>query len=181
MKILRLIFIVLAALACGFVYYRFYYSKPLSPSATANYNKDGLEITVDYCRPSKRDRVIFGNDEQKALVPYGKWWRTGANEATVIKINKDVIIGDKPLKAGRYTIFTIPSPTTWTVMINAEVGQWGLSYNPAKDILKTEVSSSQKENAEEMFLIDFTEQPKGANMILHWDTTEVAIPIKIQE
>jgi Protein of unknown function (DUF2911) len=179
MKALRIILITLAVLATAFIGFKFFNTgKVLSPSATATFDKNGLKVNVDYCQPSKKDRLIFGEEKDKALVPFGKWWRTGANEATVIKFNKDVTIGGQPLKAGEYTLFTIPSATDWTIMINQDVGQWGLSYEPKNDILKAMASSAKVSSSQEMFQIDFKEQPDGTDMILSWDTTEVTIPIR---
>ena len=179
MKALRIILISLAVLATAFIGFNFFNSngKP-SPSATATFDKNGLQVSVDYCKPSKKDRLIFGEEKDKALVPFGKWWRTGANEATVIKFNKDVIICGQPLKAGEYTLFTIPAATDWTIMINQDVGQWGLSYEPKSDILKATASSAKVSDSQEMFEIDFKEQPDGTDMILSWDTTEVTVPIR---
>ncbi len=178
MKILRVLLIILAILASVAVLFRFYYTKSFSPSATAEYNKNGLSITVDYCQPSKKDRLIFGTVDEKALVPYGKWWRTGANEATVVKFSKDVTISGKSLKAGTYTLFTIPEKGEWTIIFNAEVGQWGLSYDESKDVLRVPARSVQQADTAEKFKIEFDEQEKGADMILHWDTTIVTIPIQ---
>lgn len=178
MKILKVILIILAILASFAVFVRFYYTKSFSPSATAEYDKNGLSITVDYCQPSKKGRLIFGTTEEKALVPYGKWWRTGANEATVIKFSKDVTIAGKVLKAGTYTLFTIPEKGDWTIIFNAEVGQWGLSYDEKKDVLKVPASSTQQADTVEKFTIDFNEKEQGVEMLLHWDTTVVTIPIQ---
>lgn len=179
MKILRIILIILAVLASVFVFIRFYYTKSFSPSSTAEFDNNGLKITVDYCQPSKKGRMIFGEEADKALVPYGKWWRTGANEATVIKFSKDVQIAGKPLKAGTYTLFTIPQKDNWTIIINQEVGQWGLSYDEKKNVLTVPAPATQTENALEQFKIDFTEQAGGgADMILAWDNTQVTVPIK---
>ena len=178
MKVLKVILIVLAVLASVTVFIRFYYNKPFSPSATAEYEKNGLSITVDYCQPSKKGRLIFGTTQEKALVPYGKWWRTGANEATVIKFSRDVTIGGKVLKAGKYTLFTIPDKGDWTIIINAEVGQWGLSYDDSKDVLRVPATSLQQPDSVETFTIDFNEKETGVDMLLHWDTTVVTIPIK---
>lgn len=177
-KTLRVILVLLALSAIGFVGYRYYnrYTAP-SPPATAKFDNGQLSITVDYCQPSKKGRLIFGTEAEHALVPYGKWWRTGANEATIITLNKDVTIGGKPLKAGSYTLFTTPQQNEWLIMINSEVGQWGLSYNRDKDILRVPAQSAVKTDSEEKFTIDFLEQSKGAIMVLHWDTTEVLIPI----
>ena len=178
MKILRIILVVLAVLASAFVFFRFYYTKSFSPSASEKFEKNDLVITVDYCHPSKKDRLIFGDEKDKALVPFGKWWRTGANEATVIKFSRDVIIAGKPLKSGTYTLFTIPEKDNWTIIFNQEVGQWGLSYDEKKNVMTVPAPSSQTSDSAEQFKINFVEQADGADMILHWDTTQVVIPIK---
>jgi hypothetical protein len=178
MKILRIILVILAVLASVFVFIRFYYNKPFSPSSTSEFDKNGLRISVDYCQPSKKGRMIFGTEQEKALVPYGKWWRTGANEATVVKFSKDVQLAGKTLKAGTYTLFTIPEKDNWTIIINEEVGQWGLSYDEKKNVLTVPAPVSQADSSAEQFKIDFVEQPTGADMILHWDTTQVTVPIR---
>ena len=178
MKILRIVLVILAVLASVAVFFRFYYTKTFSPSSTAEFDKNGLRVSVDYCQPSKKGRMIFGEESEKALVPYGKWWRTGANEATVIKFSKDVNFGGKPLKAGTYTLFTIPQKDNWSVIINEEVGQWGLSYDEKKNILSVPATSTQTSDSAEQFKIDFVEQTGGTDMILHWDTTQVTVPIR---
>ena len=77
MKALRIILITLAFLATAFIGFRFFNTgKVLSPSATATFDKNGLQVNVDYCKPSKKDRLIFGEEKDKALVPFGKWWRS---------------------------------------------------------------------------------------------------------
>ena len=178
MKILRIVLVILAVLASVAVFFRFYYTKTFSPSSTAEFDKNGLRVSVDYCQPSKKGRLIFGEESEKALVPFGKWWRTGANEATVIKFSKDVNFGGKPLKAGTYTLFTIPQKDNWSIIINEEVGQWGLSYNEKKNILSVPAPSTHTSDSAEQFKIDFVEQAGGTDMILHWDTTQVTVPIR---
>ena len=178
-KLLRIVLVLLALLAIGFVGMRFY-TKSFSPSDTADFSHNGLEINVDYCQPAKKGRLIFGPQNSKALVPYGKWWRTGANEATVITFNKDVLISGKPLKAGSYTLFTIPEKDVWTIIINEEVGQWGLSYDPTRDILHAPAAAINKSDSVEKFYIDFNEQGNGADMLLRWDKVEVVVPIRVQ-
>ncbi len=177
MKILRIVLVILAVLASAFVFFRFYYPKS-SPSTTAEFEKNGLKVSVDYCQPSKKGRLIFGMEQEKALVPYGKWWRTGANEATIVKFSKDVIIGGKPLKSGTYTIFTIPEKDNWTIIINQEVGQWGLAYDEKRNVLTVPAPVTQADSSAEQFKIDFVEQTGGADMILQWDTTQVIVPIR---
>ena len=79
------------------------YTKSFSPEAFASYQQNGIDVSVSYCQPSKKGRVIFGD-----VLPYGKIWRTGANEATSIRINRDAEINDSVLSKGKYSIFTIP-------------------------------------------------------------------------
>src|SRR5689334_21166928 len=95
-------------------------SKSSRPSATAVYETGGMKIQVNYCRPSKKGRVVFVQ-----LGPYRKVWRTGANDATDITFTQPVTSGDKPVEAGTYTLFTIPQPDQWTVILNSELDQWG--------------------------------------------------------
>lgn len=177
-KILRIIMILLALLAVSFVGMRFY-TKSFSPSATATFEQGDFSMTVEYCQPSKKGRLIFGPQNSKALVPYGKWWRTGANEATVITLNKDIALAGRPLKAGTYTLFTIPEEKDWTIIINKEVGQWGLSYDANKDVLHVPVPSVVQNEVVEQFAIDFKEQPNGATMLLRWDNRTVLVPIRV--
>lgn len=172
MRYIKYLFIIASLAAIYFVGNRFI-TKSHSPAATAHHEKNGLEVTVEYCRPYKKNRDIFGG-----LVPYGKVWRTGANEATIIKFNKDVNLGGKTLKAGTYTLWTIPGPNTWTIVINGEVGQWGTEYDESRDILRFQVPSSSLDVPLEMLVIDFTDSEKGMDMLIKWDKTLVAVPIQ---
>src|SRR5580704_8423860 len=100
----------------------------LSPRDTARATIGAAHVLVDYGRPSKRGRVIFGG-----LVPYGEVWRTGANAATILVTDKDLTIGHQTVPAGTYTLYTIPSASKWQLIINKEVGQWGLTYHQEFD------------------------------------------------
>ena len=86
----------------------------------------------------------------------------------------------KPVKAGTYSIWTIPGQSEWTVILNNEIGQWGTNYNDGQDFLKANVPIRINRKVEESFKIYFEEQPSGVNMILSWDQTEAIIPIKLQ-
>ena len=99
-----------------------------SPKGSAQITKDGVEVSIDYSRPYKKGRVIFGG-----LVPYNKYWRTGANLATEISFSKDVIFNDKKVKAGRYRFYTIPSEDSWTIVLNSELNKKGF-YEPNHDL-----------------------------------------------
>ncbi len=151
-----------------------------SPAATAGYTQQGLDIKVAYCQPSKKGRVIFAEktDAQKAVCPYNEVWRTGANEATKITFAQDVTFAGKPLKAGVYTLWTIPNASTWTVIINGETGQWGTNYDVTKDVLRIDVPSNNAAPLQELFKISFVGQADGTDMVLAWDTVAVTVPIK---
>ena len=136
--------------------------------------KDKLPLVkVVYGRPQKKGRVIFGE-----LEPYGKVWRTGANEAPEIKIYKDVTVGGKLLKAGIYTLFTIPEKDKWTIIFNSELDQWGAyNYNKEKDVLRIEVKPLKTESPVEAFSIMFKESKLGLDMLMAWDEVMVEVPL----
>ena len=108
-----------------------------SPPAEATASVDGTDITVNYSQPSVKDREIFGG-----LEPYGKVWRTGANEATTFEASGDVEIEGQTLPAGKYALFTIPrEEEDWTVIFNNVPDQWGAyDYDEAQDALRVEVA-----------------------------------------
>ena len=142
---------------------------PLSPKASAQ----GKGVKVNYSQPSKRDRVIFGE-----LVPYGKVWRTGANEATEITFDKDVTFGGKSLKAGTYTLFTIPNEKEWTVIINSQLNQEGASeYDKYKDkdVAQITVPSTKTNGVVEKLTFSFT---PANDLVIAWDDRQITVPIK---
>ena len=140
--------------------------------------KDKLPVVkVIYGRPQKKGRKVFGDLEQ-----FGKVWRTGANEATEIKFFKDVKIGDKDVKAGTYSLFSIPDSSTWTMIINTETDIWGAyTYNKEKDVLRTVVKTQTLPTVVEAFSIIFKENETGGNLILAWDKTMVELPIVVSK
>jgi len=151
------------------------YTKSFSPEATAAYKGDRLNIQVDYCRPSKNERDIFGD-----LLPYGEVWRTGANEATLITFDKPVIINGARLDAGKYSLFSIPQKDHWTIIFNNQTGQWGTIYNQDRDALRIDVPSEKSDTLQEVFTIDFKDQDdQQVDMILKWDSTIVHVPIAL--
>src|SRR5437764_10739693 len=95
-----------------------------SPAAQAQCQfADGKTITVDYSSPRAKGRKIYGG-----LVPYGKVWRAGANEATTFVTDTDVNVGGKTVPAGSYTMFAIPAEDKWTLVISKKTGEWGTAY-----------------------------------------------------
>ena len=141
-------------------------SHPKSPHDTVR-TKD---ITVTYGRPSKKGREIFGS-----LVPYGKVYRCGADEATTVTFNRDATFGGKPVKAGTYALFAIPNADKWTVILNSQPKQWGLDHdkNKDKDVLSVDVPVMPLGTPMEQF----TMTASGKDITMAWDKTKVAIPV----
>ncbi len=150
-------------------------TKSHSPEATATYDDGNVEITVNYCRPYKKGREIFGG-----LEPYGEIWRTGANEATVFETSRDLSIDGKTLPAGKYTFYTIPGADTWQVIWNTKEYGWGLNFDGTSpferefDILVVEAPVTYLPEVVEQFTITIG-QVKG--LTLAWDQTEVSVPL----
>ena len=156
-----------------------YLTKRFSPEAQATYVSSEINLTVDYCQPAIKGRDIFGIEE--ALVPYDEVWRTGANEATEVTIDRDVLVNNEPLAAGTYTLFTIPHASGWTIIFNKELGQWGaFDYDEQLDVLRVDVPSQETDQVSELFVIDFQAEDTVVNMQLHWDNTLVRVPFKPQ-
>ena len=133
-------------------------------------------VKVTYCRPHLRGRTLFVD-----LVPYGEVWRTGANEATEITFTNDVKVAGNKLKAGTYTIFTIPEKEKWTVIFNSELGQWGAySYDPTKNVLEIEAKVGNTDVFYEPFTIEFQLNDNIADMVFMWGNTKAWFPIEFK-
>lgn len=169
---------VVGALVVIIAYVQLRKTKSFSPEGHVIYTEGDLSIEVVYNRPSKKERQIFGG-----LVPYNEVWRTGANEATTFETNKDLVIEEKTLKAGKYSLWTIPRQDTWTIFFNSEYGQWGINSKgeanrtPEKDVLAIDVSSVKQDQVFEQFTISFEKSGEDIEMVMAWDKTLVALPI----
>ena len=97
----------------SYVGYRVLSDRSLSPSQAVTHSYNGLDLKVVYCSPLKRNRLIFGELKEGALVPHGKFWRLGANEATEITLSKNVMVAGKPLKSGSYRLYAVPQDSIW--------------------------------------------------------------------
>lgn len=158
--------------------YRVRSAPPASPHDTVAYSQGGLDIKVSYSRPFKKGRLIFGEKSAGALVPFGKYWRLGANAATEISFSKAVQFAGKPLAAGTYRLYAIPGATTWKVILNSQVGKFGF-FEPdhEKDVLSVEVPSETAATSIEQFTIRVSGEPSAASLEFSWDTTTVRIPV----
>jgi hypothetical protein len=131
-------------------------------------------MKVVYSRPQKKGRDIFGD-----LISYGEVWRAGANESTEITFFEDVVVGDTKVKAGRYTLYTVPGEDEWEVMINTDLDGWGAyAYSADNNVATITVPSMDTEDTVEAFTIMFEEVEDGAHLIMAWDDTMVRVPVK---
>lgn len=122
-----------------------------SPARTAEGTVNGAKIKISYSSPAVKGRTIWGD-----LVPFGKVWRAGANEATIFETDKDIQVQGKPLKAGKYSFFVIPGENESTAIFNAETGQWGTNYDQSKDVLRVQVPSTKTSSFEERLVYEVT-------------------------
>jgi hypothetical protein len=150
----------------------------LSPLAiaTARYKDAYLKIT--YGQPNKNGHELFG-----VLVPYGEVWKTGDNEATEMTITRDILVNELPLKAGTYSIFTIPNKETWTIIFNGDLGLWGsYNYTMKTDVLRFDrpVQTITGE-VYEPFTIAIDQKNEKAEISLLWDKTKVSFTVQFNE
>jgi len=143
----------------------------LSPRDTTRTTIGDAHVLIDYGRPSKRNRVIFGG-----LVPYDKVWRTGANAATTLVTDKDLVIGGTTVPAGTYTLYTLPGKTAWQLIINKQTGQWGTVYNQAQDFARIPMQVASLATPIEKFEMVF---PGDGRLHLRWDTTDASVPVAV--
>jgi len=145
-----------------------------SPPASATCKfADGKTITVHYASPRMRGRKIFGD-----LVPYGEVWRAGADDATSFVPNANLIVGGKSVPAGKYTIFILPAPAKWTLIVSKETGEFGIPYPGEKyDFARMEMKVSKLPSSLENFTISFDQTGTSCNMKLEWETTRASIDI----
>jgi len=176
-------FFIIVAGALAF-FYGFKKTKSYSPESTVLYADGPLQVSVFYNRPFKKGRLIFGG-----LVPYGKTWRTGANEATVFQTNQDLIINNKLLPAGEYSLWTVPNEQSWSVVFNATIPNWGIDVmnngeaarDTLTDIIVIDVTVVQTQKEFEQFTISVEKADDMLELVLAWDKILVAVPLTVKE
>ncbi|MFD0992728.1 DUF2911 domain-containing protein [Tenacibaculum geojense] len=142
-------------------------------SYPSSYRETDKVVKVIYSRPQLKGRKI------NRLIRNGKIWRTGANEATEITFYKDVEIAGKPVKAGTYTLYTIPGDDEWTIIINSALNVWGsYMYNESEDVVRVKGKVTKGQESLEAFSVAFTGEDENFTMHLGWGTTRVSVPFK---
>lgn len=150
-----------------------------SPAASFEQEVGSAKIKITYSRPLVRGRKIFGE-----LVPFDKLWRTGASDCTVITTSEDISFGNNVLKAGSYSIFSIPSINDWTIIVNSDTTLHGeTGYDEKKDIMRFKVPLEKSHNFYETFTIDLNDINSKSEAFLKilWENTMVKIPVKSKE
>jgi len=147
----------------------------LSPPAETSATIGGKKIDIKYSSPRMRGRKIMGG-----LVPFGQVWRTGADSATSMSTEANLQIGDLKIPKGNYTIYTIPQPNEWTLIISKELGQWGTEYHKNLDFGRTKMTVKALAAPVENFELKVT--VLGGNnglLTMTWEKTQASIPVTV--
>lgn len=165
-----------------YVVYGLFIAEPASPPDSVSYSSQGIDITVDYSRPYKKDRLLFGSEEDGALQPFGKYWRLGANAATEFSVSKDVMFGNQALEAGTYRMYAVPGADAFQILLNSELDVFfGVSEpNSELDILSVDAPVTMKTDNTEQFTISFASDSAAIQMNFDWGETSWSVPISNQ-
>ena len=144
-------------------------SKRPSPPAEAKATIGSSDIAIYYSAPAVKGRLVWGG-----LVPYGKLWRTGANEATIFETSKDIKISGQTVPAGKYALFSIPGEKEWTFILNSNWNQWGaFKYEKAKDVIRFNALSEPSKEFNERLKFDINNN----NVNLYWENVKVGFEV----
>ena len=180
--------------------------KPLRPSQKASVMQTiGVtDITITYSRPPVKGRTIFADapatmesrakgeatldnqNERKPgepIVPYNHVWRAGANEATMFQVTDDVLINGQPLKAGTYSLHTVPGKDEWTIIFNNDAGQWGsFTYDDKKDALRVKTKPQSVSDNQEWLMFSFDPvSDNSATVNIRWEKTRVPFTVEVKD
>jgi hypothetical protein len=181
---MKKILMFLGILLLGYIAYFGYgiiTTRSHSPAETKSISHQGLDVKVTYFRPYKKGRLIFGSEKDEALVPYDKYWRLGANDATEITFSEDVHFVNKPVEAGSYRMYAVPNKSSWQISLNSELGKFGyFEPNYALDVVKVEVPVRTSPGETEQLTLAFEPDSSGVTLNISWDKTMVQVPITKQ-
>jgi hypothetical protein len=148
----------------------------LSARDTVRATIGNAHLVIDYGRPHKRGREIFGT-----VVPWGQVWRTGANAATGFTTDADLVVGSQTIPKGKYTLWSLPSQGGSKLIVNSETGQWGTDYHADKDLARLDLKTETLPQSVEVFTIAVEPQGNRAGVLkLQWDRTQLSLPFTVQ-
>ena len=153
-----------------------------SPEVTESLAIGGKTISIRYCAPSVRGRKIFGEGGQISTDPNYPVWRAGANSATAFHTDADLKVGGLHVPKGDYTLYAlVKDPDAWTLIINKQTGQWGLTYNPGQDLGRITMTMAKPPSPIEVMKYTLTNEGGGkANLQLAWADHIASVPITVQ-
>jgi hypothetical protein len=172
-KILSFTVFVFALLVGGNVQAQKFAPIDKSPMDLVTFPRKNPVVEVVYSRPQLKGRTV------ESLIPDGKVWRTGANEATEITFNRDVVFGGKEVKAGTYTLFSMAQGESFTLILNSDLGQWGAyNYNPDHDVVRVPASLTMSNEALEAFSMTFDGDENNMTLYMGWGNWIASVSIK---
>lgn len=145
-----------------------YFQEKPSPTRTTDGKIGDANIRIAYSSPAIKGRQVWGG-----LVPYDKVWRAGANEATIFETDKDIKVEGKELKAGKYSLFAVPTKGEWTMIFNRQTGQWGTQYDEAQDELRVKVTPRKSDKMNERLSYEV----KDNKVIMFWEQMQIPMSI----
>jgi len=152
-------------------------ARRVSPHESTSAMIEGSDITITYGRPSMRGREIFGR-----LVPYGRVWCPGADEATTLDSTRDLTLGHLSVPAGPHTIWVLPTRDAWTLVVSKEPSGFHTNYNPSADLGRIELMKRSLDTPVEQLTFAVVKNPagRGGLVTMSWETTEVSVPFTVQ-
>jgi len=145
-----------------------------SPHETVEYSVGGAKITISYGRPFLKARKVLSE-----VAPAGKIWRTGADEATTLTTDKGLMFGSLMIPAGTYTLYTVPGPTSWKLVVNKQTGQWGTEYREENDLGRADLKVETLPKPVDQFTISIAEAGGSPTLNLDWGTTRATTPFMV--
>lgn len=145
-----------------------------SPHVKTEWTIDGANISVAYGRPFLKGRTV-GKD----VAPYGKPWRTGADEATTLTTDRALKFGTTSIPAGTYTIFTMPGESQWHLIVNKQTGQWGTQYDKSQDLAHIPMTVGKAASPAEQLTISIDDTAAGGTLRIEWGTTSASVPFTV--
>ena len=178
-KIIIGIFVLL--ISVGFYLIYPIWINPKSPKAKEVLQIEEFNIEVSYSRPSKRGRLIFGAEDQGALLIYGKYWRLGANAPNKISINKNVKFAGNELKSGEYAMYAVPYKDYWEITLNPKINSSGYQRPDSSfDVFTVAIPVNTASSAVEQFTISLKNMYSNVAMTMEWDNIVAVVPIQFQ-
>jgi hypothetical protein len=145
-----------------------------SPHVRSEWTVDGAKISITYGRPFLKGRAVG-----KEVAPFGKEWRTGADEATTLVTDKPLKFGTMEMPAGTYTLYTLPGESEWQLIVSKKTGQWGIPYPAGEDLGRVPMKVEEGSTPVEQMTISIDDTPAGGALKVSWGTTTATAPFTV--